>query len=110
VRYIQWAINGPLLLLGLLLVKRATIANILTTLFMALVLVVTGLVGALVVSQYKWGYFVMGVAALFYIWYVARALHGHALLTITSSDISGTVSLSTDSTYLSEEASVPSKI
>ena len=70
VRYIQWVINGPLLLLGLLLAKNATVSNIFTTLFMSVVLVICGLVGALVPSQYKWGYFVMGVAALFYIWYV----------------------------------------
>lgn len=75
VRYIQWVINGPLLLLGLLLAKNATVSNIVTTLFMAVVLVICGLVGALVTSQYKWGYFVMGVAALFYIWYSLFA-HG----------------------------------
>jgi bacteriorhodopsin len=41
-----------------------------TTLFMAIFLVVCGLVGALVQSTYKWGFFTFGVAALFYIWYV----------------------------------------
>lgn len=33
------------------------------------VMVVTGLIGALVASSYKWGYFVFGCAALFYIAY-----------------------------------------
>lgn len=34
------------------------------------VMIVTGLVGALVYSRYKWGYFVFGCAALFYIVFV----------------------------------------
>lgn len=34
------------------------------------VMIVTGLVGALVTSSYKWGYFVFGCMALFFIVYV----------------------------------------
>ncbi|RDX43354.1 family A G protein-coupled receptor-like protein [Lentinus brumalis] len=76
VRYIQWFITLPLLLLGLLLAIGLPLSDILTTLFMAIVLVVTGLVGALVPSTYKWGYYVFGLVALFYIWYVLL-WHGH---------------------------------
>ena len=42
-----------------------------TTLFLSIVVVVTGLVGALVHSTYKWGYYTFGVAALIYLWYVS---------------------------------------
>jgi len=75
VRYIQWFINFPLLLLELLLATGLSLSDIVTTLFMADVLVVCGLVGALVHSTYKWGYYVFGVAALFYVWF---ALLWHA--------------------------------
>ncbi|RDX56712.1 heat shock protein 30 [Lentinus brumalis] len=70
VRYINWFITFPLLLLELLLATGLSLSDIFTTLFMAVVLVITGLVAALVPSTYKWGYYVFGVAALFYIWYV----------------------------------------
>ncbi|KAM5541727.1 hypothetical protein V8D89_004456 [Ganoderma adspersum] len=69
VRYIQYFITFPLLLLLLLLATGLAFADIFTTLFMAWVVVVTGLVGALVRSSYKWGYFALGILALFYIWY-----------------------------------------
>ena len=70
-RYIQWFITLPLLLLELLLATGLSLSDIMTTLFMGVVLVVMGLVGALVHSTYKWGYFTFGAAALIYIWYVA---------------------------------------
>ncbi|OSX65269.1 hypothetical protein POSPLADRAFT_1039014 [Postia placenta MAD-698-R-SB12] len=69
VRYIQWIITGPLGLLEVLLITGLSPSDILTTLFMSVVTVVCGLVGALVHSTYKWGYYVFGCAALFYIWY-----------------------------------------
>lgn len=37
---------------------------------MGWVVVVTGLVGALVRSSYKWGYFAFGILALYYVWFV----------------------------------------
>ncbi|PCH38030.1 heat shock protein 30 [Wolfiporia cocos MD-104 SS10] len=70
VRYIQWFITFPLSLLEVLLATGLSLSDITTTLFMAIVVVICGLVGALVHSTYKWGYYVFGVAALFYIWYV----------------------------------------
>ncbi|KAI0919109.1 hypothetical protein AcW1_003428 [Taiwanofungus camphoratus] len=70
VRYIQWFINFPLLLLELLLATGLSLSDIMTTLFMGIVLVVSGLVGALVHSTYKWGYYTFGCSALLYIWYV----------------------------------------
>ena len=60
--------TSALLLLELLLATGLSLSDIMTTLFMGIVVVVCGLVGALVHSSYKWGYFVMGVVALFYVW------------------------------------------
>ena len=47
-----------------------TVSDIVMTLFFAWVVVVSGLVGALVPSSYKWGYYAFGLAALFYLWCV----------------------------------------
>lgn len=74
VRYIQWFITFPLLLLSVLLLTGLSLADILTVLFMGVVLVISGLVGALVPSTYKWGYYTFGGVALLYIWY-ARNSH-----------------------------------
>ncbi|PIL26345.1 transporter [Ganoderma sinense ZZ0214-1] len=70
VHYIQWFISFPLLLLELLLATGLSLSDIFTTLFMSIVMVIMGLVGALVPTTYKWGYFAFGAVALFYIWYV----------------------------------------
>ena len=67
-RYINWFISFPLLLLELLLATGLSLSGIFTTLFMAVVLVVTGLVAALVPSTYKWGYFTFAAVALLYLW------------------------------------------
>ena len=73
-RYIQWFITFHLILLELLLATALNLSDIMTTLFMGIVLVVMGLVGSLVRSTYKWGFFTFGVAALFYIWSVYLSL------------------------------------
>jgi bacteriorhodopsin len=70
VRYIQWFITLPLLLVELLLATGLSLSDIITTAFVACFLVVMGLVGALVQSTYKWGYYVFGASALIYIWCV----------------------------------------
>ncbi|TCD60425.1 hypothetical protein EIP91_010077 [Steccherinum ochraceum] len=74
VRYIQWFITFPLLLMLLLFSTGLSLSDILTTMFFAWIVVVCGLVGALTASTYKWGFFALGVAALFYIW---SSLLGH---------------------------------
>jgi bacteriorhodopsin len=93
VRYIDWVITTPLLLLELLLASGLTLSDILTVLFFDELMIITGLVGSLVVSSYKWGecyrfgknlaknrshkylliksgYFVGGCVAEFYVLYV----------------------------------------
>ncbi|KAK4703985.1 hypothetical protein P7C70_g2229, partial [Phenoliferia sp. Uapishka_3] len=89
-RYIDWVITTPLLLLELLLTTGLPLSEIFTVLFFDEVMIVTGLIGALVYSQYKvssqhlnrrqqrsfcsthsqWGLFALGCAAEFYIWWV----------------------------------------
>ena len=66
-RYIQWFINAPLILLMMLLTTGFPLSDIFITIFMIIVTVVTGLVGALTPSSYKWGFFVFGVLTLFYV-------------------------------------------
>ena len=73
VRYIQWFITFPLLLLLVLFATGLSLSDILTTCFFAWVVVVCGLCGALTATSYKWGFFVLGVMALFYIWCVSPA-------------------------------------
>ncbi|KDQ56983.1 hypothetical protein JAAARDRAFT_131129 [Jaapia argillacea MUCL 33604] len=74
VRYIQWFINAPLLLLLLFLASGLAPGDIAVAMFMIDVTVIMGLVGALTPTRYKWGYFVFGVASLIYVWW---AFLGH---------------------------------
>lgn len=68
VRYVDWILSGPLLLLTLLLITGKNLSDICTTLFMFDVLWLGLLVGGLVRSTYKWGFYVFGVAGLIYTW------------------------------------------
>ncbi|KAK3674319.1 hypothetical protein LTR78_005788 [Recurvomyces mirabilis] len=70
VRYIDWVITTPLLLMDLLLTAALPWPTVMFVILIDEVMIITGLVGALVVSSYKWGYFVFGCVALFYILYV----------------------------------------
>lgn len=63
----MWIITTPVLLLLLLLGTGLPLSDIATVLFMAVVWIATWLLGALVSSSYKWGFFAMGLAALIYI-------------------------------------------
>ncbi|ESZ89976.1 hypothetical protein SBOR_9638 [Sclerotinia borealis F-4128] len=69
VRYIDWVVTTPLLLLDILLTAGLPWPTILYTIFLDEVMIITGLVGALVSSSYKWGYFVFAMVALFGIAY-----------------------------------------
>lgn len=64
----------------MLLTTGVPLSDILVTLFMSIVLVVCGLVGALVHSTYKWGYYTFGCTALLYIWCVASVDTSHLLV------------------------------
>ena len=69
VRYIDWFVTTPLLLLDLLLTCGLPTPTIVYTILMNEIMVVTGLIGALVKSNYKWGYFVFGCVAFFFVAY-----------------------------------------
>lgn len=55
--------------MDLLLTAGMPWPSIFWVIFMDWVMIVTGLVGALVSSRYKWGYFVIGCAAMLYVFY-----------------------------------------
>jgi len=91
-RYIDWFITTPLILLNLLLTAAVPWSHILFTIFMASGTVICGLVGALVPSTYKWGYFAIGLAMFTYVIYVI-ALPARKHATALGSDISRTYSM-----------------
>lgn len=84
VRYIDWFVTTPLLLLDLLLTAGLPWPTILITIMADEVMVVCGLVGALTRTTYKWGYFAFACAAFLFVVYAllidgrnhARALGG----------------------------------
>jgi len=79
VRYIDWVITTPLLLLDILLTAGLPWPTILVTILLDEVMIITGLVGALVKSRYKWGYFAFGCMALIGVaWHIAVIGRRHA--------------------------------
>jgi len=66
-RYIGWTLSLPLVVLEVLLSTGLPATEVAAALFMEVVFVVSYLVGALVSSTYKWGYFAIGTAALIYV-------------------------------------------
>jgi len=68
-RYIDYALTWPLLIIFLLLTTGVPLSELLITSFAALFMAVCLLIGALVQSSFKWGFFTFAVATLFYIWY-----------------------------------------
>jgi len=82
VRYIDWFVTTPLLLLDLMLTAGLPVSSIAITIVADEIMIVTGLVGALIPSSYKWGYWVFGMFAMFFVFYqlaiVGRA-HARAL-------------------------------
>jgi bacteriorhodopsin len=69
-RYIYWFITTPLILLDLLFLSGIEWNQIGFALFADCFAVIMGLIGALVPSTYKWGYFTMAIVAFFYVGYV----------------------------------------
>ncbi|KAK9465227.1 hypothetical protein V1512DRAFT_266624 [Lipomyces arxii] len=68
-RYIGWFMSAPLIILNMAFFAGL---NWVTALFMAGVMevyVISGLVGSVVVSTYKWGYFVFGLCAWVLVFY-----------------------------------------
>jgi bacteriorhodopsin len=59
VRYIDWTFTTPLLLLSVLLIAGAPFGHVVWILFFDVLMIVLGLVGALTVGHFKWGYFII---------------------------------------------------
>lgn len=70
VNSISRVITTPLLLMDLLLTAGMPWPTILYTILIDEIMIITGLVGALISTRYKWPYFVFGCVALFYILYM----------------------------------------
>ena len=82
VRYIDWFVTTPLLLLDLLLTAGVPWPTTLIVILADEVMIVTGLVGALTRTSYKWGYWTFGMVAFFYVVYSLVAVgmpHAKAL-------------------------------
>jgi bacteriorhodopsin len=60
VRYIDWFITTPLLLLDLLLTAGMPWPTLLWVIMVDEIMIVTGLIGALIDNRYKWAYFTFG--------------------------------------------------
>lgn len=69
VRYIDWFLTTPLLLLDLLLTCGLPAPTILYTILMNEIMVTTGLIGALVKTSYKWGFYTFGCVAFLFVAY-----------------------------------------
>lgn len=67
VRYIDWFITTPLLLLDLLLTAGLPWSTIGMIVLADEVMIVCGLVGALIPTSYKWGYFTFACLAFFFV-------------------------------------------
>jgi len=69
VRFVEWIITTPMLLTFLFLGSGLALSDLFVVSFMGVFTFVTLLVGALVTSVYKWGFYVFSIAAMFYIFY-----------------------------------------
>lgn len=104
-RYIDWFVTTPLLLLDLLLTAGLPWPTIIWTIFLDWVMIITGLVGALTWTRYKFGkysmflepyaamvaevakgYYAFGCAAMFYVFYII-AIEGRKHAKRLGSDI-----------------------
>lgn len=86
VRYIDWFITTPLLLTDLLLTAGLPWPTILYTILIDWVMVVTGLIGALVKTQYKWGFFTFGTLAFLFVAY-AVTMEGRGYARVLGNDV-----------------------
>ncbi|KAI1652767.1 bacteriorhodopsin [Daldinia decipiens] len=68
-RYLDWVITTPLLLLDLLLTAGVPTSTILVTLLADEIMIITGLIGALTRTRFKWGFWAFGMAALLFVAY-----------------------------------------
>ncbi|KAM7195898.1 hypothetical protein V8F20_007263, partial [Naviculisporaceae sp. PSN 640] len=83
VRYIDWFVTTPLLLLALFLTARLALPAILCTILPLWVFVICFLAGSLIQTRYKWGFFTFGTSALlFVLWQILWDVRRHVLATM----------------------------
>ncbi len=88
VRYIDWFLTTPLLLLDLLLTCGMPAPTILYVILMNEIMVTTGLVGALVKTSYKWGFYTFGCVAFLFVAYSGEQ---NRTLSFSTSKLTGLV-------------------
>ena len=71
VRYIDWIITSPLIISQILLTAGLPINTILSTMFVDVVMIVCGLIGGLVSTEYKWAFFVFACISMCLIYSIA---------------------------------------
>lgn len=74
VRYIDWFVTTPLILLTICLTAALPWHTIMVTLLLGVVMVVTGLAGALTRTSYKWGFFTFACIAMIAVFYKLLAV------------------------------------
>lgn len=75
VRYLDWVVTTPLLLVDLLVTAGVPWPTVIVTILADEIMIVCGLVGALTRTRYKWGYWTFGMLAFFYVVY-SLLVHG----------------------------------
>ncbi|CAN6670171.1 30 kDa heat shock protein [Trichomonascus vanleenenianus] len=68
-RYVGWFLAFPPVILNIAVLAGASITNTFFTILCQEAFVISILIGALIHSSYKWGYFVFGVSALLLVFY-----------------------------------------
>lgn len=85
-RYVDWFLTTPLLLMDILLLSAMPWPTIFYTIAINEIMIVTGLIGALVRSRYKWGFFTFGCAAFFFVVY-AVVVEGRSYARALGTDV-----------------------
>lgn len=68
-RYIDWALTTPLLLLDLILLGNLTVQHTIRLMFSDLAMILAGLFGALLSTNYKWGFYTIACVFLAFIFW-----------------------------------------
>lgn len=68
-KYIAWFLAYPLLIVSYGVFAAISWPTLLSILFAQWVWILSALIGSLISSSYKWGFFTFGVVGLIYVWY-----------------------------------------
>ncbi|KAK9367836.1 hypothetical protein V1509DRAFT_625491 [Lipomyces kononenkoae] len=83
-RYIGWFLASPLLIINMAFLAGLSWPTVLFVAAMQEVFVVARLIGALIPSEYKWGYFTFGVAAFILVFYNLAYVAAQSIRTLQS--------------------------